>query len=85
VGNLKVQKRDGSVEDFDREKLKNGILMSGGTQEQAETIASQIETWATTAASNGVIKALDIRSKLLELLGPVNPAAKTAFENYRKI
>jgi len=81
---LKVQKKDGSLEDFDRNKIINGIVKSGGTPEQAENIAGQIEAWAAGAAVNGVIKTLDIRSKLLELLGEVNPAAKANFESYRK-
>ncbi|OGM17657.1 hypothetical protein A2V56_04660 [Candidatus Woesebacteria bacterium RBG_19FT_COMBO_42_9] len=85
MGNLKVQKKDGSTEDFDRSKVKNGILSSGATEEQAESITVQIESWASTAASNGVIKALDIKTKLLELLGGVNPVAKTSFENYKKL
>ena len=85
MGNLKVQKKDGSAEDFDRSKVKNGILSSGATEEQAESITVQIESWAPTAASNGIIKALDIKTKLLELLGGINPAAKTTFENFKKL
>ncbi|MCX6704005.1 MAG: ATP cone domain-containing protein [Candidatus Woesebacteria bacterium] len=85
MGNLKVQKKDGSTEDFDRSKVKNGILSSDATEEQAESITVQIENWAPTAASNGIIKALDIKTKLLELLGGINPAAKTTFENYKKL
>lgn len=81
---MKVQKKDGSLEDFDRNKIVSGIVKSGGTPEQTEDIASQIETWAAGAAVNGVIKTLDIKSKLLELLGGVNPAAKASFENYQK-
>jgi transcriptional regulator NrdR family protein len=82
---LKVQKKDGTTEDFNREKIKAGIVKSGGTAEQAEMIASQIETWASTVAVDGVIKVSDIRIKLLELLGVANPAVKTAFENYKKL
>lgn len=85
MGNLKVQKKDGSTEGFDRMKIKNGIISSGAAEEQAESITVQIENWAPTAASNGVIKALDIKTKLLELLGGVNPVAKTTFENYKKL
>lgn len=85
MGNLKVQKKDGSTEDFDRAKIKNGITSSGATEEQAESITVQIESWAPTSASNGIIKALDIKTKLLELLGGINPVAKTDFENYKKI
>jgi len=81
---LKVQKKDGTIENFDREKIKAGIVESGGTVDQAETITSQIETWAGTVAMDGVIKVSDIRTKLLELLGVADPAVKTAFENYKK-
>ncbi|HUC94907.1 MAG TPA: ATP cone domain-containing protein [Candidatus Saccharimonadales bacterium] len=84
MGNLKVQKKDGTVEDFDRSKIKNGILSSGAPEDQAENVTAQIENWATTAAVDGVIKALDIKMKLLELLDEINPAAKATFENYKK-
>jgi transcriptional regulator NrdR family protein len=84
MGNLKVQKKDGSTEDFDRAKVKNGILASGATEEQAESITIQIESWAPGAAANGVVSALDIKTKLLELLGGINPAAKATFENFKK-
>lgn len=84
MGNLKVQKKDGSLEDFDRSKVKNGILSSGAPEEQAENITMQIENWAPSAATNGVIRALDIKIKLLELLGEINPEAKATFENYKK-
>lgn len=82
--NLKVQKKDGSIEDFDRAKIKNGIISSGATEEQAESITTQIEAWAPSVAMDGVVKALDIKTKLLELLGGVNPVAKTSFENYKR-
>lgn len=81
---MKVQKRDGRIEDFDRQKIKGGILRSGGTEEQAESITTQIELWAQKMAINGIISSLSIKEKLFELLGPINPAAKTAFENYKK-
>ena len=85
MGGIKVQKKDGSTEDFDRAKVKNGILSSGATEEQAENITMQIEQWAPEAAVNGVIKALDIKIKLLELLGGINPTAKSTFESYKKV
>lgn len=81
---LKVQKKNGSIENFDRMKIKGGILRSGGTEEEAEDITKQIEAWAVGAATNGIISALDIKTKLVELLGSLNPEAKSAFENYKK-
>lgn len=84
MSSLKVQKKDGVIEDFDRNKIVNGIVKSSGTPEQAENIAGQIEAWANAAAVDGTIKAIDIKTKLLELLGAVNPVAKANFENYQK-
>ena len=82
--NLKVQKKNGTIEDFDRAKVKNGILSSGATEEQAENIAVQIESWATANSTNGIVTASDIKAKLLEVLGGVNPNAKASFEGFKK-
>jgi transcriptional regulator NrdR family protein len=84
MGGIKVEKKDGTTEDFDRSKVKNGILNSGASEDQAENITGQVEAWAATAATNGIVKAADIKSKVLELLGGMNPTAASTFENYQK-
>lgn len=81
---MQVQKRDGGLEEFDRSKVSGGVVKSGGTLDQAETIATQVETWAQGVAVDGVIKAGEIRMKVLELLQAVNPEAAATFEAYRK-
>jgi hypothetical protein len=81
---FKVQKKDGQMEDFDRTKIVNGIIKSGGTPEEAENIAKQIEVWLPTVAVDGVVKSADIRAKLLEMLKVANPAVGAAFEAYKK-
>jgi len=81
---MKVQKKDGRMEDFDRTKIINGIMKSGGTPEEAENITKQIEVWMPTVAVNGVIKTTDIRMKLLEMLKVANPVVGAAFEAYKK-
>lgn len=81
---IKVEKKDGRLEDFDRSKIVNGIVKSGAAPEQAEGIAAQIETWAQGAAVNGVIKSSDIRPKVLDLLRSVNPEAAASFAAYKK-
>lgn len=81
---IKVEKKDGTQEPFMREKIINGVTRSGGTPEQAESITAQIEGWVTTTALNGVIKTVDIRNKLLELLRGLNPQAAATFEAYIK-
>lgn len=81
---VKVQKKDGQLEDFDRNKVSQGIIKSGAATEQAENITAQVEVWAQTTAVNGVIGASEIRMKVLELLRSVNPEAAASYEAYRK-
>lgn len=81
---IKVKKKDGRLEDFDRNKVSGGAVKSGATPEEAENIAGQIETWAQGAAVDGVINASDIRPKVLELLGSANPEAAAKFTAYKK-
>ena len=79
-----VQKKDGSLIDFDRSKIVNGVTMYGATPEQAEQVASGVEGWLPTVAVNNVVKTADIRVKVLEILKAVNPAAGATFESYQK-
>lgn len=81
---VKVQKKDGQLEGFDRNKISNGIVKSGASPTEAEAIVNKIETWAQSVAVDGVVKSDAIRAKVLELLQSVNPGAATAFEAYKK-
>lgn len=81
---IKVEKKDGRLEDFDRNKVSSGVVKSGVSPEEAENIATQIETWSQGAAVDGVVKATDIRAKVLELLRSVDPEAAASFEAYKK-
>lgn len=81
---LKVQKRDGGLEDFDKRKVVVGILKAGASNSEAERLASEIETYAQNIANHGVIKSQEIRSKILETLKTSNPTLGNSFEFYRK-
>jgi len=80
----KVQKKDGSLEDFDRNKIVNGVVSAGGSSADGEQVAAAIEAWLPGAAVNGVVRSLDIRSKGLEVLRTVNPTVAATFESYQK-
>jgi transcriptional regulator NrdR family protein len=82
--NLQVQKKNGTMQPFDRTKVLSGLVKSGATSEQAEIVTSQVEAWAQTGAQNGVIGSLELRTKVLEFLKVVNPVAGAAFESYQK-
>lgn len=81
---LKVEKKDGTQEDFDRSKVVSGVVASGAASDVAENVASQVESWANTSAVSGVIRAADIRAKVLEVLRVANPIAASSFEAYQK-
>ena len=81
---IKVEKRDGTLEDFDRNKVSGGLVGAGVTSEDAEKIADDVEVWIQNVALGGVVKAGEIKSKVIELLRPVNPEIATRFETYHK-
>jgi len=81
---VKVQKKDGRLEDFDRNKVINGVIKSGATPEEAEEVTRQVEGWLVTAATSGVVSSIAIRSKVLEVLQVLNPTAAASFESYQK-
>jgi transcriptional regulator NrdR family protein len=80
----KVQKKDGSLQDFDRNKIVSGVLKSGASSEEAEKVAAAIDAWLPTVADQGVVKSPDLHRKVLEILRIVNPAAAASFESYKK-
>lgn len=81
---LQVEKKNGRLEAFSQSKVIDGILKSGATSEQAENVANQVEVWAKSNALNGVIKTIDIRAKVLELLKVADSAAAAVFQTYKK-
>lgn len=84
MAELKVRKRDGRIEPFDRNKMATGIQRSGASPEEAEKVASQVEAWAQSATVDGVISSTELRTKVLELLRMVNPTTATNFEQFKK-
>lgn len=81
---LKVRKKDGRIEPFNRGKMAGGIQKSGASPEEAEKTASEVEAWAQSAAIDGIISSAELKSKLLELLRATNPTVATSFEEFKK-
>ena len=81
---FKVVKKNGQQEDFDRNKILNGVVKSGATPEEAEKVTAQIETWLPGVAVEGVVKTVDLRNKILEMMRIINPIVASDFENYQK-
>lgn len=80
----KVQKKDGSLQDFDRNKVVSGVLKSGGSNEDGEKVAAAIDAWLPIAAAEGAVKSLDLHTQVLKILRTVNPTAAASFESYKK-
>jgi transcriptional regulator NrdR family protein len=78
------QKKDGTLVDFDQNKIIVGIIKAGGTPEEAQKVAADIQTWLPTAAVNNVVNHLDIRNKVLAELLTLNPAVSASFEAFKK-
>lgn len=81
----KVRKNDGIEEDFDKNKILSGCMKSGASVIEAEKIATGVETWLPSVATNGVVAATDIKIKVIELLRGINPSAAGSFEGYQKV
>ena len=81
---FQVRKKDGSLQPFDRSKVINGVIKAGGTPEDGEKVAVEIEAWLPTAAVENIVDSFAIRTKGLEVLKTVNPAAAASFESYQK-
>jgi len=81
---VQVQKKDGRLEEFDRNKLKQSILAAGANESEAESVTAQIEAWAPTMAVNNAVHSQVIRAKAIELLKIANSAAAKTYEEYKK-
>jgi len=81
---FKVQKRDGTVEDFDRKKVLNAVTSAGGSPEDGQKVLADVEAWLLTVAKGGMVKSVDLRTKGLEILNQVNPDAAKSFESFKK-
>jgi transcriptional regulator NrdR family protein len=80
---MKVLKRNGAMEDFDRSKVVAGLLKAGANPTEAESVTSQVETWVN-GLNLDVVSSTDIAKRLVEVLKAVNPTAAAAFEGYVK-
>jgi transcriptional regulator NrdR family protein len=81
---FKVKKKDGSLQDFDRNKVFNSLMQAGGTQEEAEKVTREVEAWLPNVAVEGVVDSQAIRAKVLEILRPLNPTVAGDYETFKK-
>ena len=78
---LKVQKKGGRIEDFDKSKIVNVLERVGVGPDEAKKVADQVEVWAQAAAAGGAISTSAIRGKVLAL---ISPKAVKAYEEFER-
>lgn len=81
---LKIQKRDGSMQEFDIEKIRGGLASAGVEEEMIDHIAPDVAAWVETKSAIGVVKSLDIRAEVLRQLKELAPAAADVYAGYKK-
>lgn len=82
---MQVRKRDGRLEDFDREKLRRSFVACGVEEASVESSTAEVESWATaTAGESGVVEATAIWSRVVEALERSNPEAAERYRAHRK-
>ena len=80
---IQVIKKDGTLEDFEKDKIERVTLAAGLSQEQAKKLASDIEKWVESLGKNQ-IPTLQIRNQVLSELNHLNQFAANAFLWYEK-
>lgn len=73
---LKVKKKDGSVEDYDPEKIIEACKFAGASEEIAERIAEEVSEELPTIPSS------KIRRLILEKLNSVSPEVADSMKKF---
>jgi len=81
---VKVQKKDGRIEDFDREKLRKSVFSAGATDSQSQLVTKEIEKWLYGVASGEIINTRTIRNRVIDFLEEKNPKIAKAYQAYQK-
>jgi len=79
----KIQKKDGTLENYDRTKLILSMIRAQATPDQAEAALSQVESWLTQLKQESV-STQEVHAKVIEILKSINPTAAQGYEIYRK-
>jgi len=82
---LKVKKKNGSVENFNREKLMKSLKKAGmESKENVEKVAKQVTSFVREKAKQGAVETSRIRGKVLEQMRTLNKGAAEKFEKFTK-
>lgn len=79
---VQVKKRDGSLEDFNRQKVYQSVVAAGLSETEANNIADQVETWVMEKEE--VVSTGEVRNKVIGFLEAKNPEAAESYRSYKK-
>jgi len=82
--NLKVKKRDTSLEPFDFDKLLASITKAGVPIKDAIEVARDIEGWVKVSSKNSIISSIELRDKIVEKLSENFPSQAESYRIYKK-
>ncbi|AGJ71654.1 anaerobic ribonucleotide reductase subunit [Escherichia phage Lw1] len=78
---MKVEKRDNTIVDFDKEKIRNAVYKAGGTSDDADAaVESAIGSYHLDGKPNTIAR---IQSAVEESLMKTNPAVARSYIEYR--
>ena len=81
---FKVIKRDGSIQDFDKSKVMDGILKSGASMEVAEAVALDVEAVFSDKTDEDKVSYLDIKAEVVNSLESKDPDCVQKYASYQK-
>ena len=80
---IQVIKRDGTLEEFEKEKIERVVAAAGLADDQAKNLANKIAAWLESAGKQQVTT-LQIRNRVVSELQKINQFAYNAFVWYGK-
>jgi hypothetical protein len=78
----KVKKRDGSLQDYAEEKVKDGLKKAGAAVDEAKDVAGKITSWVEDTAEEGATTSVKIGKKAIDLMKDVNEDVSVSFKKF---
>jgi len=78
---MQVVKRDGSLQEFDQEKIARVVAAAGLSPDQSQTLAGMVAR-RVNESGKSQISTLEIRDNVVEELHKVNPSTANLFVWY---
>jgi transcriptional regulator NrdR family protein len=80
---VKVEKRDGSLEEFDPEKIKSVVVAAGLDEEKSKKLVANVSEWVKKYEGK-TITSLQIRDQILVEMQKIDQIVAQGFTEYEK-